>query len=149
MALTLLSKSWVLLVSSKALMPITANLIPTAASMLLAHQLVIGSVTIHVRRLYTMRDVCELCVKTSKIRKLCIVYRGWFASMFEISPRGGNFAHHQRKNLHSHFSFRNVPYICWLKKNELRVEYMLEFADCLQCAFLFANRASRIVHSHL
>ncbi len=27
-------------------------------------------------RLYIMRDACELCVKTSKISKLFIVYRG-------------------------------------------------------------------------
>ncbi len=67
-------------------------------------------------RLYTMRDVRELCVKTSKISKLCIVYRSWFAStrtwsyahivMHAISPRGGNFAHYQRKNLHLHFFWK-------------------------------------------
>ncbi len=64
-------------------------------------------------RLYTMRDASELCVKTSKISKLCKVYSSWFASMRTwsyacivmrtISPRSGNFVHHQRKNSHSTF----------------------------------------------
>ncbi len=57
-----------------------------------------------------MRDARKLCVKMSKISKLCIVYRGCFASMRAYSyahivmrailPRSGNFAHHQRKNSH-------------------------------------------------
>ncbi len=66
-----------------------------------------------IKPAYTMRDACESCVKMSKIGKLCIVYRGWFASMrtwsyvrivmCTISPPDSNFAHHQRKNSHSHF----------------------------------------------
>ncbi len=101
--------------------------------------------------------------KMSKISKLCIVFRGWFASMHAwsyacsvmraISPRGVNFAHHQKKNLHSHF-FGNACSICWLEKNELQIVYIVEFANGSRCALLFANCAhyahkSRIVLSHL
>ncbi len=41
-------KPWGLSVSSKALMPITAILIPAADCVLLLHQLVIGLVTVHL-----------------------------------------------------------------------------------------------------
>ncbi len=71
----------------------------------------------------------ELCVKTSKISKLCIVYRGWFASMCVISARGGVFRHHQRKNSHSHFFLEMCANICWLGKNKLWIVFILEFAE--------------------
>ncbi len=90
-----------------------------------------------------MRDARKLCLKMSKISKLCIEVDSLLCAhevMYVISPRGGDFAHHQRKNSHSHFFWKCTLNLL-TEKNKLQIVYILEFADGSRCALLFANRA--------
>ncbi len=114
--------------------------------------------------LYTMCDACELCVKMSKISKLCIVYRGWFASirawsyacivMCTISPQGGIFAHHQKKNSHKSGSyfFGKCTLNLLTKKERIANSVYTRVCWWFVMRLLFVNRAhhayeSRMTHS--
>ncbi len=52
------NKPWVLSVSSEAFVPIITILIPAADCVLLLHQLVTGSPTVHLRVWFTYRETC-------------------------------------------------------------------------------------------